>query len=404
MAKFLEINVISAQDLPQVCKPLEAYAVAWLHPDRKLTTQVDQDGHTNPTWNEKFVFRVDDHFLNSDNSVIMIEIYAQAWLQPILIGTVRVFASNLLPANRKPKLRFFELQIRRPSGRPQGILNIGAILLDSTMRRMPLCSELSSSSVSHHDLMESRKNKNRITEEDSDKQSLLDSSLLTLQRSQSEINDSTINGYAYHGNAKHCAYDEQDSEVGVRKGGFFNEDSLISDQRPSPSMVAAAISKGLYPMPPPRTAESSTVDGWSEITGTEEMKKKLEMWKTELSPASEDYDDEWRKLESSTVDGWSENTGTEEMKKKLEMWKMELSPALEDYDEERRKLKQTSKRLGQTPRRGARRGEPSSCFGTVFGCEITITCSRGNQRRKNRGAKGCLKRASSELTYDKSYM
>lgn len=351
--QLLEINVISAQDLPRVAKPVRAYAVGWVHPDRKLTTQVDEEGHTNPTWNEKFVFRVDDQFLNSDNAVVMIEIYAEGWLSPVLVGTVGVLVSNLLPTNRKPKPRFVPLQIRRPSGRPQGILNIGVTLLDSTMRSMPLYSELSSSDVGYYDLMESRKNKNAISDEDREKHSPLGTTrLLTLQRRQSEENDSAINDYAYRRNVKRYRYDEQDSEVGVRKGGAFNEDSHFSD---------------MYHIPPPRSVDSSTIDGCSEISGTEAMRTKIQKWR------------------------------------------MELAPAFEDYGEERRKLKQSSQRERQTPRRGAKRGGPHSCFGTVFGCEITITCTRGNRRRKiedgkTRQQSRLTASSSSEVTYDESFI
>ncbi|KAG5073272.1 hypothetical protein GYH30_008301 [Glycine max] len=365
--QLLEINVISAQDLAQVSKSVRGYAVAWLHPERKLATQVDQEGHTNPTWNEKFVFRVEDSFLNSDNSVIMIEIYSHAWLRHVLIGTVAVQLTNLLPPNRKPKLRFVALQIRRPSGRPQGILNIGVNLLDSTMRSMPLYSELSSSTVGYWDIMESSKKKKKSEEDDDNTHhhhSPLDSSLLTLQRCQSEKNDSTVNDYAYHGNAKHYGYDGQDSDVGMRKGAVFNEGSLISDVGPSPSVVAAAIAKGLYPMPPPAP----------------------------------------RTVESSTMDGWSENSGTEGMKTKIERWRNELTPAYEDYVDERKVLRQTSKRVGRTPRRRGQGGGPCSCFGSVFGVEISITCGGGNRRKGRGGDKGRVTSASSELTYDDSYI
>lgn len=337
--QLLEINVISAQDLAQVSKPVRAYAVAWVHPDRKLVTQTDVEGDTNPTWNEKFVFRVDNNFLNSEkNSIVMIEIYSSVWLREVLIGTVGVLVSNFLPPNRKPKLSFVALQIRRPSGRPQGILNIGVALLDSTMRSMPLYSELSSSTADDDTCSYSEKH-----------------SLLTMQRSRSDDNDSTINDYAHNG----YGYDEDDSEVGVPKGGFFNAAG------PSPSVVAAKIMKGCYPMlppPPPGTAESSTLDGWSE----------------------------------------SNSTATEGMNTKIQRWRSELSPAYEDYEDERQMLKPTPKRVGKTPRRGGGRGGPCSCFGTVFGVEISITVGGGNRGKRNGSGKGRVT-GGSEHTLDNSY-
>ncbi|KAK7391662.1 hypothetical protein VNO78_20080 [Psophocarpus tetragonolobus] len=149
MAPFqlLELNVISAQDLAHVARNMRTYAVTWVHPDRKLSTRVDTEGNTQPTWNDKFVFRVDEDFLYSDTSAIMIEIYALHWFKDIHVGTVRVLIGNLVPPPSKPYhnnnrtplgMRFLALQVRRPSGRPQGILNIGFTLLDSSMRSMPL--------------------------------------------------------------------------------------------------------------------------------------------------------------------------------------------------------------------------------------------------------------------------
>ena len=379
--QLLEINVISAQDLAPVSKSIRAYAVAWLHPERKLATQVDQAGHTNPTWNEKFVFRVDEEFLNSDSSVIMIEIYTSAWLRDVLVGTVGVLVSNLLPAsarsgNRKPKLRFVALQIRRPSGRPQGILNIGVTLLDSTMRSMPIYSELSTSAVGYWDLMDPN-NKRKLQNDDveSHDNAATDSKLLTLQRCQSEKNDSTINDYTYHGAGKQgngYVLDGNDSEVGVpRKGGVVvnANGSLCSDVGPSPSVVAAAIAKGLYPMPAlPRTAESSAIDEWSEHNSTEGIKTKIERWRTELTPA---YD----------------RDSEHERGREIEMKKFK-----------------TPKRVGQTPRRptGNRRNGLFSCFGTVFGCEISITCGGGNRKKRHHGSGKAHLTSASELTYGES--
>ncbi|KAK6929705.1 C2 domain [Dillenia turbinata] len=156
--QLLEINVISAQDLAPVARNMRAYAVAWVHPDRKLLTRVDTYGHTNPTWNDKFVFRVGDEFLKADTSAVMIEIYALHWFRDIHVGTVRILVSNVIPpmdggSHGHPGMRFVALQVRRRSGRPQGILNIGVALLNSSIRSMPLYTNLSSSAVGYRDLM-----------------------------------------------------------------------------------------------------------------------------------------------------------------------------------------------------------------------------------------------------------
>ncbi|CAL0321165.1 unnamed protein product [Lupinus luteus] len=158
--QLLELNVISGQDLAPVARSMRTYAVAWVHIDRKLSTRVDSEGHNNPTWNDKFVFRVDDEFLYADTSAIMIEIYALHWFKDIHVGTVRVLVANLIPPPSKPfhnnhapmGMRFVALQVRRPSGRPQGILNVGLTVLDSSMRSMPLYT-LNSSAVGYRHLM-----------------------------------------------------------------------------------------------------------------------------------------------------------------------------------------------------------------------------------------------------------
>nr|XP_004234051.1 uncharacterized protein LOC101265801 [Solanum lycopersicum] len=160
--QLLEINIISAQDLEPMSKKLKTYAAAWVHPTRKLATGVDVNGGHNPTWNDKFVFRVDEEFLRHENSAVHIEIYSVHWFRDSLVGTVRVLVGNLIPPIRTHLrthhhgMRFVALQIRRPSGRPQGILNIGVSLLDSSMRSMPLYRQMSTSAVAYRDLMEDR--------------------------------------------------------------------------------------------------------------------------------------------------------------------------------------------------------------------------------------------------------
>ncbi|KAB2014737.1 hypothetical protein ERO13_D09G228300v2 [Gossypium hirsutum] len=161
--QLLELNVISAQDLEPVGRrKMRTYAVAWVHSERKLTTRIDGQGHNNPTWNDKFIFRVDEEFLYGDTSAVMIEIYAVHWFRDIHVGTVRAIIGNLiphisLPLNRRQEFSlgttFVALQVWRPSGRPQGILNIGVALLDSSKRSMPLYLHMGSSAVGYKHLM-----------------------------------------------------------------------------------------------------------------------------------------------------------------------------------------------------------------------------------------------------------
>lgn len=137
---MLEINLISAQGLkpPSSAKlrRLQTYALAWVHPSNKLRTRVDRVGAENPTWNDKFLFRVTNEFVSSDTSAVSVEIYALGYLKDPLIGTVRLLLSNCLSIslssaeNRTPA--FTAVQIRRPSGSFHGVLNIGAMLIDGS--------------------------------------------------------------------------------------------------------------------------------------------------------------------------------------------------------------------------------------------------------------------------------
>ncbi|KAH0451539.1 hypothetical protein IEQ34_018838 [Dendrobium chrysotoxum] len=152
---LLEVTLISAQDLFPSSRSMRTYAVAWLRPDHRLRTRLDAVGHTEPTWNDKFVFRVDDSTLRSDTSAIHVDIYAaRPRYRPgsdTLLGTSRAILSTLRPS---PATNFVALQIRRPSSlRPQGILNIGVALIDAYVRSLPIYADLGASAFAYHDLM-----------------------------------------------------------------------------------------------------------------------------------------------------------------------------------------------------------------------------------------------------------
>ncbi|WCJ43763.1 Calcium-dependent lipid-binding (CaLB domain) family protein [Euphorbia peplus] len=360
--QLLEINVISAQDLAPVSKSMRTYAIVWVHSERKLTTRIDQTGNTNPQWNEKFVFRVDDTFLNSDTSAIMIEIYAAAWLRDVQIGSVRVLISNLFPSapTNNSKMRFVALQIRRPSGRPQGILNMGVQLLDSTMRSMPLYTELSASAVGFNDLIDAKANTKHTMEEKT----------AQLRRTRSEHTDlnsadefgvkgnnglggglsgmprcsavnagSLLSSYTMDTRSSREKEKERERDYCPIDNG---RPSMVSELGPSASVVAAAIAKGLIktpanaPTPPQKSDGSSILEDWTESDSAEGLRTKLERWRTELPPI---------------------------------------------YDSDAKKMKSRSRR--SKLRRGRSTSNPGlfTCFGNVFGCEISISCGGGSSRK-----------------------
>ncbi|OIV95038.1 hypothetical protein TanjilG_10858 [Lupinus angustifolius] len=134
----LEINLISAQGLKPPSSPrrtFQTYALTWIHSDTKLRTRVDKVGGENPTWNDKFLFRVTPDFLASETSGVSVAIYAVGTFRDHLIGTVRFLISNsniLDGESVKVTPCFSAVQIRRPSGRFHGVMNIGAMLIDGS--------------------------------------------------------------------------------------------------------------------------------------------------------------------------------------------------------------------------------------------------------------------------------
>ncbi|KAE8718710.1 putative Plasmodesmata-located protein 2 [Hibiscus syriacus] len=125
---FLEITLISAQDLHPVSKHMKTYAVVWLQHDEnnKQATNVDQAGGTNPSWNHRFTFRASKKFLNSEDAAISIEVCAAAWKKDATVGSVNVLIKDILelPSKGADATGTVALPLRRPSGKSQGLLNV----------------------------------------------------------------------------------------------------------------------------------------------------------------------------------------------------------------------------------------------------------------------------------------
>lgn len=151
--KILEISLISAQNLktPSASiRRMQTYAVAWIDPNTKLRTRIDRVGSENPTWNEKFIFRVSPDFISGDTSGVSVAIYAVGCIKDFLVGTVRLLLSSCL--HKKTGIRtpaFTAVHIRRPSGRCHGVLNVAATVYDGS--EFEMLSGLNA--VTFHDLI-----------------------------------------------------------------------------------------------------------------------------------------------------------------------------------------------------------------------------------------------------------
>ncbi|MFS8027278.1 putative C2 domain-containing protein [Helianthus anomalus] len=137
--RILEINLISAQSLkiPKPLKPhrIHTYTIAWVDPKSKLRSHLDRVGSENPTWNEKFIFRVSPSFIYGDTSAVQFQIYACGFIKDYLIGNVRfLLSSSSLVSSKTGAVvgtpAFSALHIRRPSGRIHGVLNIAATVYE----------------------------------------------------------------------------------------------------------------------------------------------------------------------------------------------------------------------------------------------------------------------------------
>ncbi|XP_076923114.1 protein SRC2-like [Bidens hawaiensis] len=125
--RILEINLISAQDLNKIrpIRRMHTYVLAWVDPRTRLRSDLDRVGGENPTWNDKFLFRVSEDFINADISAVQIQIYAVGYIRDNFVGTVRYILSSSSPRSDGIPC-FSALHIRRRSGRVQGVLNIAA--------------------------------------------------------------------------------------------------------------------------------------------------------------------------------------------------------------------------------------------------------------------------------------
>ncbi|XP_022922921.1 protein SRC2 homolog isoform X3 [Cucurbita moschata] len=133
----VELKIQSARDLKNVNwrnGALKPYAVVWIDPSNKFSTKVDAGGDTSPYWNEtldiSFPSPIEDatlninivHVANGENDV-----------KP-LIGAARLRLSDVVDSVGFGERTDRTLQLKRPSGRPQGKVEVKVTVRESRYR------------------------------------------------------------------------------------------------------------------------------------------------------------------------------------------------------------------------------------------------------------------------------
>ncbi|EOA21333.1 hypothetical protein CARUB_v10001693mg [Capsella rubella] len=123
----VEVTISSAKDTKNVNwrnGPNKPYAVVWVVPKYKSSTRVDEDGDTCPTWNETFVIPLPpDNNNGEDYDKVYIDIVHAGREEDTkpLIGSAHLSLRDVIGLD-VPFVKTLEL--KRPSGRPHGKLDV----------------------------------------------------------------------------------------------------------------------------------------------------------------------------------------------------------------------------------------------------------------------------------------
>jgi hypothetical protein len=123
----VEVTILSARDLKNVnwrYGGLRPYAVAWVDLEHKVSTRVDPEGDTNPSWDEKITIPVVNRPLQDAELTIEIVHEKPSELTKPLVATARIPLAQVLDEVGFDERLERTLKLKRPSARPQGKLDV----------------------------------------------------------------------------------------------------------------------------------------------------------------------------------------------------------------------------------------------------------------------------------------
>lgn len=123
----VQVKLSSARDLKNVnwrYGPVKPYAVVWVEPRNKCSTKADDEGDTSPEWDETLTIPLLGPV--NDDTMLYIDI-VHAGSEPDtkqLVGSARLRLHEVIDEVGFDERASRTLQLKRPSGRPQGKVDV----------------------------------------------------------------------------------------------------------------------------------------------------------------------------------------------------------------------------------------------------------------------------------------
>ncbi|KAK8657218.1 hypothetical protein V6N13_035470 [Hibiscus sabdariffa] len=133
----VEVTLSSAKDLKNVNwrhGPIKPYAVVWVDPSYKCSTRADEEGDTNPTWDETLTVPLRAP-IDDDTTLFVDVVHAgsEEDTKP-LIGSAKLKLREVLDDAGFGERYKRTLKLKRPSGRPQGKVDVEVLIRESRYR------------------------------------------------------------------------------------------------------------------------------------------------------------------------------------------------------------------------------------------------------------------------------
>jgi len=141
---WLELTIIAAAGLKNVNllgKKINPYAVAWIDPLVKKSTQTLQNSGRDPVWNETLCLPLQTELLNNPNAALIIQVLSAGHLKTKIAGTTTLMLNEIkriCSVTDRDEQETLALQLWRPSGRAYGILKV-SLKLKGVPSMKPIC-------------------------------------------------------------------------------------------------------------------------------------------------------------------------------------------------------------------------------------------------------------------------